>query len=60
MKNFLVIIAVILIAVLTGSWIFDIVGWVINLFIKLLQLLLTVLNWLSKTFNWFGWNHGIF
>ena len=52
MKTFLIILAIIVIAVFTGSWIFDGVAW-------LLSALGKCFSFLGDIFNFFGWNNGI-
>lgn len=47
-----IVVAIIAIAVFTGSWIFDFLAMVFNFIAKGFQ-------WLSKIFNFFGWNKGI-
>lgn len=48
----LIVLAIVAIAVFSGSWIFDFIATVFNLIAKGFQ-------WLSKIFNWFGWNKGM-
>lgn len=53
MKTLLIFIIIIAVAVLTGSWIFDILDGIFGF-------LSSSCGFLSKVFNFFGWNNGIF
>lgn len=53
MKGILIILAVIIIALFTGTWIFGGLEWLFNLFGN-------VFGFLSKIFNVFGWSSGVF
>lgn len=48
----LIIVGVIALAVFTGSWILDILAWILETGAK-------GLRFLSEVFNFFGWNNGI-
>ena len=52
LKVILIILVVVAIAVFTGTWLFDIFAWVLNLGASGFRLL-------GDIFNIFGWNNGI-
>lgn len=52
LMSILIIVAIIALAVFTGSWIFDIIAWLFEISAK-------GLRFLSEVFNFFGWNNGI-
>lgn len=52
MKTILIILIVVAIAVFTGTWLFDILGWLADFAGE-------GFYFLSDVFNLFGWNNGI-
>lgn len=50
--SILIIVGIIALAVFTGSWIFEIIAWLLEAGAKMLK-------FLSEVFNFFGWNNGI-
>ena len=52
LKAILIILIVVAIAVFTGTWLFDILGWLANFAGE-------GFYFLSDIFNLFGWNNGI-
>lgn len=52
MKTILIVLAIIAIAVFTGTWLFDIIAWVFDLGAS-------AFRFLGDIFNLFGWNNGI-
>ena len=53
MKSILIILAIVVVALFTGTWIFGGLEWLFNG-------LATGCNFLEQIFNLFGWNKGIF
>ena len=52
MKAILIILAVVVVALFTGTWIFGGLEWIFNALAK-------SCNFLEEIFNLFGWNSGI-
>ena len=52
MKTFFLILIIAIIALLTGTWIFDGASFIFEMISKFFDLL-------AKAFNLFGWNNGI-
>lgn len=52
MKGILIILAIILVAVFTGTWIFGGLAW-------FFEAISNIFSFLSETFNLFGWGSGI-
>ncbi len=52
MKVLLIIIGIVLIAIFTGTWIFNGGAWIFDLFAK-------GFKFMAKIFDFFGWNKGI-
>ncbi len=52
LKWLLIILSIVVIAVLTGSWVLDILAWI---FSKISW----IFSVLSRLFNFFGWNNGM-
>lgn len=52
MKWLLIVLVIVALAVCTGTWIFDGLGWIFGCIGKGFE-------FLSETFNFFGWNSGI-
>ncbi|MBR2970046.1 MAG: hypothetical protein IKC49_03225 [Clostridia bacterium] len=52
MKQIIILALIILVAIFTGSWIFDALAWLFNM-------LSQGMGWLSGVFNFFGWNNGV-
>ena len=52
MKSILIVLAIVVVALFTGTWIFGGLEFVFNE-------LATVCNFLENIFNLFGWNSGI-
>lgn len=53
MKGILIFLAIVAIAIFTGSWALDLVAYVFEFIAK-------VFRFLSEILNIFGWNQGIF
>ncbi len=52
MKYLLICLVVIIVAILTGTWIFDGASWLFNA-------IANIFSFMSNIFNFFGWNRGI-
>ena len=52
MKGILIMLAIILVAVFTGTWIFGGLAWVFDV-------IANIFSFLAELFNLFGWSSGI-